>query len=93
MLITIMDDGGGYSEDAIRDFYAQDPSKITYRRTHIGLINVRYRLWLVYRDETAVNVWNEGSHAVTEIRIPLIWGPAEPDPSLTDDMDESEDLL
>ena len=93
MLITITDDGGGYSEEAIRDFYAQDPSKITYRRTHIGLINVRYRLWLVYRDETAVNVHNEGSHAVTEIRIPCSWVPEDLETRPFIDMDEDEDLL
>ena len=93
IIIRIMDDGGGYSESAIQDFYRQDPSRITYRRTHIGMINVRYRLWLVYRDETAVNVWNDGNHAVTELRIPASWVPDDLDPVFTEDMDEIGDIL
>lgn len=76
MLITIRDDGGGYPDNVLRDFTQTDPSRMSYRTTQIGMSNVLYRLWLVYREEAAVTIRNENSCAIAEILIPAETLPA-----------------
>ena len=75
MLIIIRDDGGGYPEHVLHEFARTDPSRMSYRTTQIGMSNVLYRLWLVYREEAAVTIRNEDGCAIAEILI-----PAEPLP-------------
>ena len=75
MLICIRDDGGGYPDAVLEEFAKTDPSRMSYRTTQIGMSNVLYRLWLVYREEAAVTIRNEDGCAIAEILI-----PAEPLP-------------
>lgn len=76
MLITIRDDGGGYPDSVLEEFSRTDPSRMSYRTTQIGMSNVLYRLWLVYREEAAVTIRNENTSAVAEILIPAETLPA-----------------
>lgn len=71
MQIIIKDDGGGYPERVLEEFERLDPSRMQYRRENIGILNVCYRLWLVYRDEAEMLLRNEGDCAVTEMTVPM----------------------
>ena len=68
--IVIKDSGGGFPESYLEEQNHADPSEIIYRRSQIGISNVRYRLWLIYEDSADLHLYNEDNHAVVEITIP-----------------------
>lgn len=71
LTIIIRDNGGGFSQQALDELNNADSSNILYRHTQIGISNVRYRLWLIYRQEAAVSFYNEESDAVVELTMPF----------------------
>ncbi|MCF0136543.1 MAG: histidine kinase [Lachnospiraceae bacterium] len=68
--ITITDNGLGFSEEALNALNKADPSDLQYRRNHIGISNVRYRLWLLYGSLASVEFSNDEGNAVVHIRYP-----------------------
>ncbi len=68
--ITVRDNGGGFPAQALEELNATDPSNIQYRHTRIGISNVCYRLWLIYREDAKVTFYNEGADAVVELLLP-----------------------
>lgn len=68
--ITVSDDGGGFSEEALKTLNGYDPSEIVYRHEKIGISNVCYRLWLIYREKAHVAFRNENDRAIVEICMP-----------------------
>lgn len=69
-VITVRDNGSGFPEETLNELNAADPSAIVYRKQHIGISNVRYRLWLAYGDQAGVTFSNEGEEAVVSIHFP-----------------------
>lgn len=69
--ITIQDNGSGFSEDTMRELNAANPSELRYRKNHIGIANVRYRLWLVYSNRAKVSFRNEDKNAVVLVQFPI----------------------
>lgn len=67
---TIRDSGGGFPETILQEQHSIDPSKPVYHRSHIGIDNVRYRLFLVFGSEASLTLRNEGCDAVVEIVTP-----------------------
>ena len=80
--ITIRDDGAGFSPEALEELSSSDPSELRFRKYHIGIANVRHRLWLGYGTEASVTFHNEENSAVVQLRFPAkpadeaysIWG-------------------
>ena len=66
----LQDSGGGFSKEALRELERLDPSKMVYRRTHVGIANVRYRLYLGYGEDATLTLRNQGQSAVVEITTP-----------------------
>ena len=62
----LQDSGGGFSKEALRELERLDPSKMVYRRTHVGIANVRYRLYLGYGEDATLTLRNQGQSAVVE---------------------------
>ena len=69
--IVIMDSGAGFPEDELQRLNAADPSELSYGKAHIGIANVRYRLWLVYGDCASVAFKNVESGAEVHVRFPF----------------------
>lgn len=70
MIITIKNSGSQFPEETLREMETLDASKMVYRTKHIGITNVRYRLWLVYGNNASLLLRNEENYAVVEITIP-----------------------
>lgn len=68
--VTITDDGGGFPVDVLEELNQADPSKMVYRRNRVGISNVRYRLWLIYREKAFMRFRNDCGKAVAEIVFP-----------------------
>lgn len=68
--ITIRDNGNGFPPETLSALNTADPTELQYRRDHIGIANVRYRLWLVYGQKAGVSFRNEGSEAVVQVYFP-----------------------
>ena len=66
----LQDSGGGFPEQALQEFEHLDPAKTVYRRTHIGIANVRYRLYLGYGDQATLQLRNENGCAIVQIVTP-----------------------
>lgn len=66
----LRDSGGGFPEQTLREMEQLDPSKTVYRRTHVGIANVRSRLYLGYGEKASVHLRNDGECAVVEIVTP-----------------------
>ena len=47
-----------------------DPSKVEYHNEHVGISNVRYRLWLVFREQAKLTFRNDDCRAVVEMLLP-----------------------
>ena len=71
LTVIIRDNGGGFSPQALEELNAADSSNVLYRHTQIGISNVRYRLWLIYRQEATVSFYNEGSDAIVKLTMPF----------------------
>ena len=70
MIITIRNNGA-FSPEALTALNEADPSEMVYKHEKIGISNVRYRLWLIYRDSARVTFRNEDGQAVVEIQMPF----------------------
>ena len=68
--IVIEDDGGGFPEEVLISLGQADVTQLTYQHRQIGISNVRYRLWLIYGRDAAVNFKNREHHAVVTITLP-----------------------
>ena len=66
----LRDSGGGFPEPTLREMEALDPSKTVYRRTQVGIANVRSRLYLKYGETASLRLRNDGDSAVVEIVTP-----------------------
>lgn len=69
--IVITDSGEGFPEDELQRLNAADPSELSYGKAHIGIANVRYRLWLVYGNCASVAFKNVESGAEVHVRFPF----------------------
>ena len=67
---TIRDSGGGFPPEVLEQQSNVDLKELSYRREHIGILNVRYRLFLVFGDKASLTLKNDGSSAVVEIVTP-----------------------
>lgn len=70
LLITIEDTGGGFPDHFLEEQKKADPSQMIYRRTQIGISNIRYRLWLTYEREAFLSLENRQNHAIVKLLIP-----------------------
>lgn len=87
--ITIRDDGEGFTKEMLEELNSADPTQLQYRKYHIGIANVRYRLWLVYGDDAEVCFRNEGSDAVVQVCFPA--KPGSPETRLSNRTEDGED--
>ena len=71
VFITIRNNGSAFSEEDLDQLNHADPSVMLYQRDHVGISNVRYRLWLIYGNEACLSFKNEENHAVVSVRYPL----------------------
>ncbi|MGI6316808.1 MAG: sensor histidine kinase [Christensenellales bacterium] len=69
--LSIRDDGSGFSAESLEALNNADPSQMYYGKEHIGIANVRYRLWLAYGDRAGITFRNDKTHAVVEIHFPI----------------------
>ena len=67
---TLRDSGGGFPDSVLQSQYNIDPSKPVYLRDHIGINNVRYRLYLTFGSQASLTLRNEGQDAIVEIITP-----------------------
>lgn len=74
MKFTLRDSGGGFPEEVLQEQVSADPSRMVYRRKHIGIANVRYRLYLVFGQKASLHFHNEDGNAVVEIVTPCSQG-------------------
>ena len=68
--VTIQNNGGPFDEAVLRALNTANPSAVEYRQEHIGISNVRYRLWLMYGERAKLFFSNQGENAVVEILLP-----------------------
>ena len=71
VVISIEDTGNGFSEEALRYLNAADPTRMIYRKDRVGIANIRYRLWLIYREKASVIFENRGSNAAVRVTFPF----------------------
>ena len=70
-LVTIEDNGKGFSEEMLDYLNSADPTKLIYRKDRIGIANVRYRLWLFYKEKASLSFENNGTNAVVKVTFPF----------------------
>ena len=75
--LTVQDNGGGFSEEVLREINAGD-EKI-YADSHVGLRNIRHRFRLIYGDKVVFAFYNTPCGPVSEIIVPY---PEQPRPDL-----------
>ena len=68
--VTIQNNGGPFDEAVLRALNTANPSAVEYRQEHIGISNVRYRLWLMYGERAKLFFRNQGENAVVETLLP-----------------------
>lgn len=68
--ITVRNNGA-FAPDILEELNGANPSEMTYKHEKIGISNVRYRLWLIYRETAKISFRNENNEAVVEILIPF----------------------
>ena len=66
----LRDSGGGFPSEVLEQQNHVDLKKPSYRRDHIGIFNVRYRLFLVFGSSASLTLSNDSSGAVVEIVTP-----------------------
>lgn len=70
LAISIENDGGPFEPQILEALNSADPSDIQYHNQHVGISNVRYRLWLVFKERAKLSFRNEGRNAIVEIHLP-----------------------
>lgn len=68
--IVIENDGGPFELEVLEHLNGLDPSKVEYHNEHVGISNVRYRLWLVFREQAKLTFRNDDCRAVVEMLLP-----------------------
>lgn len=68
--ILVKNNGGPFESGTLQQLNTATPSEMEYREDHIGISNVRYRLWMIYRDKANLSFENEGECAVVKIELP-----------------------
>ena len=69
--ITIRDNGKGFSEEMLEQLNKADPTKLIYSKEHVGIANVRFRMWLRFREKASVTFGNHDSSAEVVLRFPF----------------------
>lgn len=69
--ITVRDNGMGFSEEALGRLNKADPTKFIYSKEHVGIANVRFRMWLRFREKASVTFGNHSSGAEVVLRLPF----------------------
>lgn len=68
--ISIADNGNGYPEEIITQINRNDDLD-NYFSSHIGLKNIKYRLYLHYNENNLLQLSNRNGSAVTLVKIPI----------------------
>jgi len=74
VIITISDNGNAMEPEEADKLNQADPSKFIYRSTGVGVSNVKYRLWLVYREQSSVIYSVESGQTNVQITFPYMKG-------------------
>ncbi len=74
VIITISDNGNAMEPEEADKLNQADPSKFIYRSTGVGVSNVKYRLWLVYREQSSVIYSVESGQTDVQITFPYMKG-------------------
>ena len=71
MNIRISDNGSGYPPEKLKELNKKI-TEFQYFSRHVGIDNVKYRIYLMYGDEAKINFYNGPSgEAVTELLLPV----------------------
>lgn len=70
-LIITIKNNGTFSKDALNALNSADPSEMIYKHEKIGIANVRYRLWLIYKEKSSITFFNKDNQAVVELKMPF----------------------
>lgn len=68
--ITVQDNGGGFSEAALRQLESGEADASIYGEDHVGIRNVRNRLSLLYGGQATLVFFNDAQGAVAEMILP-----------------------
>lgn len=71
MIAAIIRNTGAFPEEQLASLNAADPSVMSYDREHVGISNVRYRLWLIYQEKASLTFANEDGNAVVNVCFPF----------------------
>ena len=71
MVAATIRNTGAFPEEQLASLNAADPSVMSYDREHVGISNVRYRLWLIYQEKASLTFANEDGNAVVTVRFPF----------------------
>ena len=67
--LTVQDNGGGFSEQTLKELSKDDQTM--YATDHVGIRNIRQRFRLIYGKEVLFAFYNTPQGPVSEILIPL----------------------
>lgn len=67
--VTIRDNGGGFSQDVLREL--NYPKDQLYSEQHIGIANIRYRLKFLYEGRASLSFRNLTDGACIELFLPI----------------------
>lgn len=62
---------GSFSEETLQDLNSSPVHTVSYGREHVGIKNVRYRLFLIYKERASVSFLNEPGFAVVRTVFPV----------------------
>lgn len=68
--LHIYDNGGGYPEHVLSAINTEPDE--AFCEYHVGIINLRHRMKILYNENCWINFYNEAGGAHTMVRIPLI---------------------
>ena len=68
--LVIANNGGGFDQEIMDEINQADPSVILYRSERVGIANVKYRLWLAYKEKASVLLSSQDDWAVVTVSFP-----------------------
>jgi len=68
--LVIANNGGGFDQEIMDEINQADPSVILYRSERVGIANVKYRLWLAYKEKASVLLSSQDDWAVVTVFFP-----------------------
>lgn len=68
--ILVSDDGGGFSEEALKQLNDLGDSGQLYNDYHVGISNIYYRMALAYQGKAMLLFYNQHEEACSELFIP-----------------------